>query len=97
MIFGNVLRGKFGRDLVGEWRPPARYVAAAGGGCSVRAVPVLAVPVLACNAGGDREVAKVPEQPYWTVHSLPRILSVLRSKPTCRWLHIGHEPKNFQL
>ena len=34
MIFGNVLRGKFGRDLVGEWRPPARYVAAAGGGCS---------------------------------------------------------------
>ena len=22
MIFGNVLRGKFGRDLVGEWRPP---------------------------------------------------------------------------
>ena len=32
MIFGNVLRGKFGRDLVGEWRPPARYVAAAAGG-----------------------------------------------------------------
>ena len=33
MIFGNVLNpgsGKFGRDLVGEWRPPARYVAAAG-------------------------------------------------------------------
>lgn len=46
MIFGNVLRGKFGRDLVGEWRPPARYVAAAGGGCSVRAVPVLAVPAV---------------------------------------------------
>ena len=39
MIFGNVLNpgsGKFGRDLVGEWRPPARYVAAAGrGGCSM--------------------------------------------------------------
>ena len=35
MIFGNVLSpgsGKFGRDLVGEWRPPARYVAAAAGG-----------------------------------------------------------------
>ena len=32
MIFGNVLRGKFGRDLVGEWRPPARYAAAAGEG-----------------------------------------------------------------
>ena len=47
MIFGNVLRGKFGRDLVGEWRPPAWYVAAAGGGCSMRAVLVVLVLVVA--------------------------------------------------
>ena len=107
MIFGNVLRGKFGGDLVGEWRPPsARYVAAAvGGGCSMRAVP----PVLVQNYTQcrDRKVGKVADRSLILDSRHPGILSVLRSRrtglkplstPTCRiWPHIGHVAKNLRL